>query len=85
MPKDIIEASKYPEFRQQTGDTVIALHAIADAIRKAGEISSGELYTRLAGEFELREYDRIINTLKDAGLVSETPAHRLRWVHGIHR
>jgi hypothetical protein len=64
---------------------VIALHTIADAIREAGEIPSGELYTHLAGECELREYGLIIDALKDAGLVSETPAHCLRRVHGIHR
>lgn len=56
-----------------------AIHAIAETIRKFGEISSGELYARLMGKIELRDYEQIIATLKKAGLVTETSSHVLRW------
>lgn len=85
MPKDLIEASRYPEFRQQITATVITFHSIARAIREAGEISSDELYALLKSKTTPREYNLIIDALKYGGLVSETPAHCLRWVRGRPR
>lgn len=52
--------------------------AIAEAIRELGEVPSGHLYAQLMTRMDLRTYQRIIETLKGAGLVSET-AHLLRW------
>ena len=33
------------------------------------------------GKIELRDYDLILDTLKRAGLVTETPGHLLKWNH----
>ena len=67
--------------RQQMQTALDAIHAIAETIRELGEIPSGELYARLMGKIELRDYDLILDTLKWAGLVTETSGHLLKWNH----
>lgn len=53
--------------------------AIAEAIREAKEIPSGHLYAVLMNKVDLEGYQRIIQTLKNAGLV-EDKGHLLKWV-----
>lgn len=53
--------------------------AVGDAIKELGEVPSGHLYARLMGRMNLDTYNRIIGTLKGAGLVSEEN-HLLSWV-----
>jgi len=68
------------ELRAQLGATIKALQALAEIIRELGEVPSGELFARLMGKMTLETYNRLIGTLKEAGLVTETPGHLLRWV-----
>jgi uncharacterized protein YutE (UPF0331/DUF86 family) len=65
--------------RQQMQTALDAIHTIAETIRELGEVPSGELYARLMGKIELGDYDLILDTLKRAGLVTESPAHLLKW------
>jgi hypothetical protein len=57
------------------------LRAVADTIRELGEVPSSHLYARLTGTLSLQEYQQVITTLKNAGLVAESDAHLhlLRW------
>lgn len=68
------------ETRHQLEAAIQALKALAEIIRHAGEVPSGELYARLMGKLTLEDYTRLIRTLKRTGLVTETPGHLLRWV-----
>ena len=52
--------------------------AVADAIRELGSVPSGQLYTTVMPLIDLRTYTRVIDTLKNAGLVAES-ADVLRW------
>ena len=67
------------EIRKQIEATLQVLKALAGIIYEAGEIPSGHLYARLMGTVSLDEYQRLIGTLKGAGLVTEKPGHLLRW------
>ena len=53
--------------------------AVAEAIREAGSIPSGQLYAALLGRIDLAGYTKIIDILKRQGLISEDN-HLLRWV-----
>ncbi|HEY6340187.1 MAG TPA: hypothetical protein VIY49_01735 [Bryobacteraceae bacterium] len=52
--------------------------AVAEAIRTAGSLPSGELYAILCGRVDLAGYQALIKTLKNAGLVREEN-HLLTW------
>jgi hypothetical protein len=67
------------ETRRQLESAFQALRALAEIIRHADEVPSGELYARLMGRVTLEDYTRLIETLKRTGLVTETPGHLLRW------
>jgi len=67
------------EPRDQLEAAFQVLKALAEIIRQAGEVPSGELYARLMGKVTLEDYTRLIATLKRTGLVTETPGHLLRW------
>ena len=55
------------------------LIAVADAIRELGEVPSGHLYAHLVSKLSLEQYEQIIATLKQAGLITESN-HLLTWV-----
>lgn len=55
------------------------IRVVADAIQELERVPSGELYARLMGHMNLATYNRIIGTLKGAGLVEEK-AHELIWI-----
>jgi hypothetical protein len=55
------------------------LHAVTEAIRELRRVPSGQLYSQLCGVLTLQQYERIIETLKRTGLVTETGAHELVW------
>ena len=66
--------------REQVHAAIEAVKAIAETIRKLGEVPSGHLYARLMGAgMSLETYHQIIATLKRAGLIEELPSHLLRW------
>lgn len=56
-----------------------AIAAIAEAVRTAGEIPSGQLYALVCGTLTLGMYNDILGILKRAKLVEER-GHLLRWV-----
>jgi hypothetical protein len=53
---------------------------VAESIRLAGSLPSGNLYAQVMGVLTLDQYDRIIGILTRAGLVRLTSAHVLEWV-----
>jgi hypothetical protein len=53
--------------------------AVAETIREADEIPSGTLYASLMGRVTMEGYTKLLNTLKNADLVSEHN-HVLRWI-----
>lgn len=55
------------------------LLAVSETIREVKEVPSGVLYSQLMGTVSMTAYEKIISTLKGAGLVSESN-HVLRWV-----
>ena len=65
--------------RRELELAIRALKVLAEIIRHAGEVPSGELYARLMHKVTLEDYTRLIETLKRTGLVTETPGHLLRW------
>ncbi len=68
---------------QQKVDMKAALlvaFAVAETIREAGEVPSGVVYAALVGRVTLAGYESLLRTLKNAGLIEETPAHLLRWI-----
>jgi hypothetical protein len=60
-------------------DTLMACAAMAEAIRELGSVPSGHLYANVCGRMDQPTYERIIETLKRAGLVAEKN-HLLTWV-----
>ena len=52
--------------------------AVAEAIRDLKEVPSGHLYAQLMGHMELATYNKIIDILKNAGMVREQN-HLLTW------
>lgn len=54
--------------------------AVGDAIKSLGEVPSGHLYAQVMNHLSLEEYTRVIDILKGAKLVEETPAHLLKWI-----
>lgn len=66
--------------REQVVATLNAVRAVAECIRDVGEVPNGELYVRIMPSgmsFEM--YCNIIDTLKRAGVVSESN-NLLRWI-----
>ena len=56
-----------------------AVRAVADAIRELKRVPSGHLYAIVMPHLSLESYEKIIGTLKGAGLVREE-FHELIWV-----
>ena len=65
--------------KEQVKVALDVLFAVAVAIKQVGSVPSGELYARLMTHLDLMTFNRVIDTLKDAGLVTEDN-HRLTWV-----
>ncbi len=55
-----------------------AIAAVAGLLKSLGTVPSGHLYAQLCGTLSLDAYNRIIATLKGAGLVS-VANHELTW------
>ena len=64
-----------PHVVKQALDTI---RIVADCIKTAGELPSGHLYAMLANVLNLNEYNRIIEILCNAGLISNHN-HLLKW------
>ena len=55
------------------------LMAVSESIRELKQVPSGVLYAQLMGVMDLATYNRIVQTLKDAGVVREQ-FHVLHWI-----
>ena len=64
--------------KDQVHATIAALQAVAEAIRELKQVPSGHLYAQLMSHFDVATYQRIIDTLKGAGVVREE-SHMLIW------
>jgi len=73
------ESTTTTENKQITAIFTVAI-AAAEVIRELGEIPSGHLYARMMDKLSCHQYQQIIDMLKKAGVVEETPAHLLRWI-----
>ena len=67
------------EIKDKIKATAVMVSCIAEAIREAGPIPSGVLYSALMGHMDLATYSRMIVLLKDSGLLHESN-HLLTWV-----
>jgi hypothetical protein len=67
--------------KEQVRAVFEAVRAIADLIKALGSVPSGHLYARLmeGGNISLENYLKVIDTLKRAGLVTES-GNLLTWV-----
>ena len=65
----------HPDLVKQALDKI---RTVADCVRTASEIPSGTLYSIFLNVMSLDEYQRIIATLKNAGIISETN-YLLKW------
>ena len=65
---------------EQKRALVLAVQALADAIRELGSIPSGHLYARLMDKLSLETYQMLIGVLKEAGKVKEHDSHLLVWI-----
>lgn len=54
--------------------------AVGDTIRELRQVPSGELYANVMSHLSLEEYQKVIETLKEIGVVREEPSHLLVWV-----
>ena len=63
---------------EQVKSALNVVMAIAEAIRELREVPSGELYARLMDKLSLEQYERIIDTLKRSGAITEQN-HVLKW------
>jgi len=68
------------ELKAQVSNAIQILRAIAETIRELKEVPSGTLYAQLMGQMDLATYQRVIDTLKGAKVIEETPASLLRWI-----
>ena len=64
--------------KDQVRATITTVQAVAEAIRELKQVPSGHLYAQLMSFFDLATYQRIIETLKSAGVVREEN-HMLIW------
>ncbi len=65
--------------KEQITAVVRTIAVVAELIRELGEVPSGHLYAQLMDQMGLLTYDRVIDQLKRAKLVSESN-HVLRWI-----
>lgn len=64
----------------ETKSGVKIIMAIAEAVRASGAIPAGHIYALVCDRLSLEAFARVLDTLKAAKLVEETPAHLLKWV-----
>ena len=55
--------------KQQIKGTVEIIKAVADAICDLKRVPSGHLYTRVMNALDIHQYQRVIEIIKDAGLI----------------
>lgn len=63
----------------QVNAAVQIVVAVGQAIRELKSVPSGHLYAQLMGKMNLETYNKVIDTLKRTGAVTEEN-HLLKWV-----
>ena len=78
MTIDTIMNPQTPTSEQKKA-TFLMVAAMAEAIRGLGTVPSGHLYAMVMGKVDLAGFERIIQTLVNAGLV-DNKSNELRWI-----
>ena len=78
MTTAIIDPS--PVTRDQLKAALEMLFLMAEAVREAGTIPSGVLYSLVMHKTDLPGYERAVDRLVGAGLVVREANHVLKWV-----
>lgn len=55
------------------------VQAVAEVIRVKASVPSGELYAQIMGKIDLRTYQRVLDMLVGAGLIT-VKSHLITWV-----
>jgi hypothetical protein len=63
-----------------TKAALLVLTAVAETIRELGSVPSGHLYATLMGRMDFEAYTKMLDTLKGAGLITESRSHELVWI-----
>lgn len=69
-----------PATANQVKASVNAIFALAESIRAAGSIPSGNLYAACMNAMDIQTYESFIERLVGARLVSRNASHLLTWV-----
>ncbi len=56
------------------------IFAVAETIREAKEVPSGTIYAALVGRVSFEGYQKILQILTNAGLISIDRTHLIKWV-----
>lgn len=67
-----------PKTKEQVKAALLAVQAVAEALRELKSVPSGHFYAHVSGAMSFETYNGVINTLKRTGLVTETN-HVLSW------
>lgn len=68
------------EKKVQVAVAMRAAVAVAEVIREAGAIPSGELYARLMGKLNIESYEMLIESLIKSELIRRERSHLLVWI-----
>lgn len=68
--------------KPQIKAAVNAIIAMAEAIRELKQVPSGTLYAHLMGVMSIEQYESLLGTLINAGLVRKDQSHMLTWIGG---
>lgn len=66
--------------KEQIQAYILAVRAIADAIKELKQVPAGTMYATLMSKMSLEAFDRIIGHLIDAGVVKRHDSHLLEWI-----
>ncbi len=69
-----------PEARAQLKAELEILIAIANAIRELGQVPEGKLYTIVCSKLSLERFEKAIDHLVAAGVVSRGAGYLLHWI-----
>lgn len=59
--------------------TVVAIHALTEAVRSVEAIPSGTLYANVCGSLSFDEYLRLLGVIERSGLVTVGTDYVVRW------
>jgi hypothetical protein len=74
----IMQPASSPTKRELSAALAITI-ATAEAIREAGQITSGTLYAMLVGKVDFAGYEALLRNLTGAGLIEVRASHMIVW------